>query len=155
NDTARLNEQGAVNGPTLELKDTFFLSPTDFTADSGADGFLRELGSDPSQALDARIVDGLRNFLFDPPDGQDLAAIDVQRGRDLGLGTLNQTRQALGLKPYTSFNQITSDPGTLQALKQAYGSVDKVDLFTGGLSETHLPGAMVGQTFGAIIARQF
>ncbi|TMJ91221.1 MAG: peroxidase [Alphaproteobacteria bacterium] len=154
-DTERLNEQGAVNGATLELKDTFFMSPTDFTADSGADGFLRHLGSDPSQALDARIVDGLRNFLFDPPDGQDLAAINIQRGHDLGLGTLNQTRVALGLEPYSSFEQITSDPGTLQALKEAYGSVDNVDLWTGGLSENHLPGAMVGQTFGAIIATQF
>src|SRR6516164_9407794 len=154
-ETARLTEQGAVNGPTLELKDTFFLSPTDFTADSGADGFLRELASDSSLALDARIVDGLRNFLSDPPDGQDLAAIDIQRGRDLGLGTLNQTRVALGLMPYTSFNQITSDPGTLQALRQAYGSVGNVDLFTGGLAENHLPGAMVGQTFEAIIATQF
>ena len=44
----------------------------------------------------------------------------------------------------TSFEQITSDPGTLQALKEAYGGVDNVNLWTGGLSENHLPGAMVG-----------
>ncbi len=33
----------------------------------------------------------------------DLAAINIQRARDLGLGTLNQTREALGLDPYTDF----------------------------------------------------
>ena len=79
----------------------------------GADGFLRHLAADPAQALDARIVDGLRNFLADPPAGMDLAAINIQRGHDLGLGTLNETREALHLTPYTSFEQLTSDPGTL------------------------------------------
>ncbi|MET0546142.1 MAG: peroxidase family protein, partial [Caulobacterales bacterium] len=75
--------------------------------------------------------------------------------RDLGLGTLNQTREDLGLKAYTSFNQITSDKDTAAALKQAFGTVDKVDLWTGGLSENHARGAMVGQTFQAIITQQF
>jgi hypothetical protein len=154
-ETERLNEQGAVVGPSLELADTFFLSPTDFVANSGADGFLRHLASDPSQAMDARIVDDLRNFLVDPPDGMDLAAINIQRGRDLGLGTLNETRESLGLQPYTDFGQVSDDPATAQALQQAFGSVDKIDLWTGGLSEAHTQGAMVGETFGSIIANQF
>jgi peroxidase len=154
-ETERINEKGAVVGPSLELADTFFLSPDNFTAASGADGFLRHLASDPSQAMDARIVDDLRNFLVDPPDGMDLAAINIQRGRDLGLGTLNQTREALGLQAYTDFSQVSDDPATVQALQQAFGSVDKIDLWTGGLSEGHAPGAMVGETFGTIIANQF
>jgi peroxidase len=154
-ETERIDENGAVVGPSLELQDTFFLTPAGFTADSGADGFLRHLLSDPSQAMDARIVDDLRNFLFDPPDGTDLAAINIQRGRDLGLGTLNQTREALGLDPYTDFGQITDDAATVQALRQAFGTVDKIDLWTGGLSEGHMPGALIGETFGTIIANQF
>jgi Animal haem peroxidase len=154
-ETERIDENGAVVGPGLELADTFFLSPDRFTSDSGADGFLRHLASDPSQAMDARIVDDLRNFLVDPPDGMDLAAINIQRGRDLGLGTLNQTRESLGLDPYTDFSQISNDPATVQALQQAFGNVDKVDLWTGGLSEGHMPGALIGETFGTIIANQF
>src|SRR5262245_38050917 len=154
-ETERIDNNGEVTGPVLELKDTFFLPADQFNADGGSDGFLRHLGSDLSQAMDARIVDDLRNFLFDPPVANDLAAINIQRGRDLGNGTLNETRQSLGLAPYTDFSQITNDQATVDALQKAFGSVDKVDLWTGGLSEGHASGAMVGPTFQAIIARQF
>jgi peroxidase len=57
--------------------------------------------------------------------------------------------------PYTDISQITTDQGTVAALKQAFGSVDAIDLWTGGLSESHVDGGMVGQTFNAIIAHQF
>ncbi len=140
-----------------DLKDVFFEPAAVFASTGdGADGLLRHLAADKSNALDVHIVDDLRNFLFDPGDGQDLAAINIQRGHDLGLGTLNQTRVALGLHAYTSFDQITSDHDTAAALAQAYNNdVNSVDLWTGGLAENHLAGAMVGQTFDVIIANQF
>lgn len=70
--------------------------------------------------MDARIVDDLRNGLFDPPVGQDLAAIIIQRGRDVGLPHLNEMRESLGLQPRASFNQITGDAGTVDTLQQVY-----------------------------------
>lgn len=151
----KTDEQGNVIGTPVTLKDAFFQDPTDFVADSGADGLLRHLTNDLSNALDVHIVDDLRNFLFGPSAGLDLAAINLQRGRDLGLGTLNETRIALGLKPYTSFAAITSDVATAEALQAAYGDVNKVELWIGGLAENHVAGAMVGQTFDVIIAQQF
>jgi peroxidase len=39
----------------------------------------------------------------------DLAAIDIQRGRDHGMPTYNQLRQAYGLAPKTSFTAITGE----------------------------------------------
>jgi Ca2+-binding RTX toxin-like protein len=106
--------------------------------------------------LDVHIVDDLRNFLFSPGQGQDLAAINIQRGRDLGLGTLNETRISLGLTPYTKFSQITSDTATADALSEAYGgNINAIDLWIGGLAETPTKGAMIGETFGLIIAKQF
>jgi hypothetical protein len=153
--TERKDEAGEVTGPELELRDAFFLPPAQFAEGGGADGFLRHLATDLSQAMDARIVEDLRNFLFDPPVGLDLAAINIQRGRDLGLGTLNETRAALGLEPYTEFHQITGDAATADALWAAFGTVDQVDLWTGGLSEDLAPGAFVGAIFAPIIARQF
>lgn len=155
NEVEKINELGATVGPELGLVDVFFQSPADFTANGGIGGILRHLADDRSQALDARIVGDLRNFLANPPDGMDLAAINIQRGRDLGLGTLNETRVALGMKAYTKFEQITSDAATLADLKTVYGTVDKVELWIGGLAEKHASGAFVGQTFQAIIARQF
>jgi len=151
----KMGEQGQDLGAALSLKDAFFQSPTDFAADGGAAGHLRHLAGDLSNALDVHIVDDLRNFLDVPPVAMDLAAINIQRGRDLGLGTLNETRAALHLKTYTDFNQITSDATTAKALQQAYGTVDKIDLWVGGLAEDHLPGAMLGQTFNVIVAQQF
>ncbi|MFZ4374504.1 MAG: peroxidase family protein, partial [Mycobacterium sp.] len=151
----KTDELGNVIGTPVTLKDAFFQDPADFVIDSGADGLLRHLTNDLSNALDVHIVDDLRNFLFVPGVGMDLAAINLQRGRDLGLGTLNETRVALGLTPYASFADITSDAETAAALEAAYGDVDKVELWIGGLAENHVAGGMVGQTFGVIIAEQF
>ena len=154
-ETRRLDETGEVAGPELELRDAFFLDPALFAAHGGAGGFLRHLASDLSQAMDARLVADLRDFLFDPPVGQDLAAINVQRGRDLGLPRLNEMREALGLEPYTGIGQITDDPGIVAGLRAAYGTVDAVELWAGGLSEALAPGAFVGETFARILAEQF
>jgi len=151
----KMGEFGQDVGEDLSLKDAFFQSPTDFAADGGAAGHLRHLAGDLSNALDVHIIDDLRNFLDVPPVAMDLAAINIQRGRDLGLGTLNETRAALNLKTYTDFSEITSDAATALALKQAYGSVDRIDLWVGGLAEDHMAGAMLGQTFGVIVAQQF
>jgi peroxidase len=153
-DLEQTAEQGQLLG-SQQLKDAFFETPEQFNAAGTSDALLRHLAGDQSNALDTHIVDDLRNFLVDPPDGMDLAAINIERGRDLGLGTLNQTREALGLDPYTSFDQITSDPQTAANLATAFGSVDKVDLWTGGLAEDHAPDAMVGETFRSIIGDQF
>ena len=136
------------------LAESFFEDPATFNA-TGADGLLRHLSGDLANPLDTHLVDGLRNLLVDPPAGIDLAAINIQRAHDLGLGTLNETREALNLTPYTSFDQITSDPETAAALEEAYGSVDAVDLWTGGLAEDHVAGTVIGPTFGKIIGDQF
>jgi peroxidase len=155
-ETEGLAENGEViEGSEDNLQDVFFQPPANFTDHGGADAQLRHLAADPSQALDSRIVEDLRNFLVDPPAAMDLAAINIMRSRDLGIGTLNQTREALGLDPYTDFAQITDDPITRAGLQAAYGNVNNVGLWTGGLSENHISGALVGETFLTIMSMQF
>jgi hypothetical protein len=127
---------------------------------NGINPLLRSLGSDYAQATDVYTVATLRNLLFAPLPGgdideMDLIAIDIQRERDAGLAGLNQTRQAIGLPPYHSFADITSDPVLQQNLQTIYGNVNNLDLFMGGLAENPAPGAIVGQTFQSIIASQF
>lgn len=156
-ETESLTEQGAVvHGSERQLRDIFFAQATEFLTSGGAAGQLRHLAADPSQAMDVRIVEDLRNFLSDPPVSMDLAAINIQRELDFGVGTLNEVRLSLGLHRYTDFSQITSDPGTLAALRTAFGDdVDTIDFWTGGLAEDHAPGAFVGETFQSVIAAQF
>jgi len=137
------------------LADAFFATPADVTANGGIDALQRDFAADVAQKSDIYAIDELRNLLFDPPVSLDLIAIDIQRERDLGLGTLNQTREALGLTPYTDFDQITSDPVVLANLRQVFGTVGDIDLFVGGLAEDRASGVMVGETFGKIIGEQF
>ena len=123
----------------------------------GIDPVLKYLVSDPSQEVDLKVVDQLRNFLFGAPGqgGLDLASLNIQRGRDHGLADYNTTRAAYGLPRVTDFAQITPDTVLQGKLRDLYGSVDKIDLWVGVLAEKHLPGASVGATARAIIADQF
>jgi hypothetical protein len=150
----RVDEQGNVT-ESLTLAQAFFLTPAQFERNGGANGFLRKLASDVSNKLDVHIIDDLRNLLNDPPAAEDLAATNIQRGRDLGLPSLNQMRVVLGFPAYTSFSQITSDSTVATALQTAYTDINKVDLWVGGLAEDPATAAMVGPTFQAIIIDQF
>src|SRR5262249_36698949 len=89
---------------------------------NGIDDLLRDLSSEGSHATDVDAVPELRDLLAAPPDAVDLIAIDIERERDVGLGTLNQTRAALHLDPYTSFSQISSDPNVVANLAQVYAT---------------------------------
>ena len=150
----RVDEQGNIL-ESLTLAQAFFLTPTQFERNGGADGFIRKLASDISNKLDVYIIDDLRNLLDDPPAALDLAATNIQRGRDLGLPSLNQMRVALGFPAYTAFSQITSDTIVANALQTAYVDINKVDLWVGGLAEFPATAAMVGPTFQAIMIDQF
>ena len=142
----------------ISLVDAFF-DPYVLEQPGVVGSVVKYLASDNAQAVDPQMVDAVRNILFGAPGsgagGQDLFALDVQRGRDVGLPTYNEARVAYGLKPVTDFSQISSDPAIQAQLKSLYGTVDKVELFAGGLAEDHAKGSSVGPTFQAIIANQF
>src|SRR5262249_8806617 len=107
--------------------------------------------------LDLPLIDEVRDVLFGIPHGPgtDLAARDIQRTRDHGIGTYNQVRAAYGLSAVTNFGQITHNVAIQNALQATYGTVDKIDPFEGMLAEDHLPGADVGPTIKAILVDQF
>jgi len=148
------NDGTAIRDP-LALRDAFF-NPTPLT-EVGIDGIVKYLASSRAQEIDTRVIDDVRNFLFGAPGqgGFDLAALNIQRGRDHGLADYNTVRVAYGLPRVTSFAQITPDVAVQRALQQAYGSVDTLDLWVGGLAEKHLPGSSVGATFTRILVDQF
>src|SRR5207302_7806943 len=155
NDIEFLGNDGRPIAPEVSLADAFF-NPS-IVESHNIDPILKYLASDPSQELDTKVVDDLRNFLFGPPGagGLDLASLNVQRGRDHGLADYNTTRAAFGLPKVTSFAQITSNPALRAKLQSLYGTVNNIDLWVGVLAENHVPGASVGPTLQRIMADPF
>src|SRR5207248_9031712 len=102
----------------LSLAQAFF-NPAQ-VVQTGIDPILKYLSSDNAQEVDNKIVPELQNFLFGPPGagGFDLAALNIQRGRDHGLADYNTTRRAYGLPAVTSFAQITSNTTDQAQLQQ-------------------------------------
>jgi len=153
---ARLDADGndLAIGP-IALADAFF-RPDAFQK-SGPAPLLRGLAREPAQEVDNPMVNDVRNFLFGPPGagGMDLAALNVQRGRDHGLASLNTFRREMGLAAYASFDELTDDAAMASTLAELYGDVDDVELWVGGLAERHMPDAMVGETFMAVLKDQF
>lgn len=141
----------------VSLNEAFF-NPA-FLKIHGISGILLGLSSQQAQHLDIHVVDQVRNLLFeDPPGsgGRDLPAINIQRGRDHGIPTYNDTRRAFGLSPARSFADVTADSVVQAKLHEAFGGdIARLELWPGGLAEDHLPGAMIGETFHAIVADQF
>jgi hypothetical protein len=112
-----------------------------------------------AQAMDTMAINDIRDLLFAngglTDNGQDLMARDVERARDDGIGTYNQVREAYGLAPVTSFAQITSNVQVQNELKAAYGNVNNIDPFEGGLAEDHVAGSDMGPLFTRILVNQF
>ena len=105
--------------------------------------------------------------------GIDLAAVNIQRGRDHGLRSfvdyesycskdilrrLNTPEPSVSYRKIRDFQDLqlrNFDDETIQKLTEVYTNVDDIDFFTGGMSEKSLPDGLVGKTFGCIIATQF
>ena len=150
-----LGNDGNALRAAVDLDEAFF-NPALISAE-GIDGLLKYAASAHAAEVDTQVVDGVRNFLIDGPGGVmlDLAALNIQRGRDHGLADYNATRIAYGLAPVDSFDDITSDVAQQQALAAVYGDVDNIDLWIGGLAEDHLPGSSLGELVQTIVADQF
>ena len=104
-----------------------FLNPgayTDQTAGEIALGMSRQVGN----AIDEWVTDSLRNNLVGLP--LDLATLNIVRGRDTGMGSLNEVRADLyaqtnlaSLKPYASWDEFSLHlvhPESLQNFVMAY-----------------------------------
>ena len=141
----------------ISLRDAFFKPDMMSQAPERLGLILKGLSTEPAQQIDTRIVEDVRSFLMleGVPGGLDLAAINIQRGRDHGLPDYNSVREAYGLPRLTDFAQITSDIQLQSDLAALYGDIDQIDLFVGALAEDHLSGASVGPLLHAALVDQF
>ena len=146
---------------SISMLESFFnpgLIASDATgATQNMDQVLLGLSSTLAQQVDTKMADGVREFLFGLPGsgGMDLAALNIHRGRDHGLPSYNDMREAYGLDPVDSFWQITRDRKVRRKLRYLYGSVDEIDAWVGGLAEDHVWGGSMGELLTTAIMDQF
>ena len=158
----QLVEPNGANSGEVTLVDGFF-NPGFLANDpQNIDRILRGLASQYAEENDLRLVDELRNLLFSPHFGLDLLALDVQRGRDHGLPSYNESNVAYFSSGARRLNvtQITADPEIQQVLTDLYdidlmaSNIDNIDLFIGALAEDHFVGSL-GLLSARVIRTQF
>lgn len=149
------------------VADSFQLSLNFFKDDKyvvnngqGAEMLLYGMQNQPAETSDAFITDELTNFLFRGDGatfGSDLAARNIQRGRDHGIPGYNAWRAFCGLPQACSWNQRPAefDSTVWNKFSQLYNHPNDIDLFSAGIAELPVSGGLTGPTFNCIKARQF
>ncbi|XP_077395637.1 thyroid peroxidase [Festucalex cinctus] len=158
----RLNEsyQEDERFPSLKLHDTFF-SPWRIIKEGGIDPILRgAIGTEAAAIHSSKLMtDELtgRLIVLAISQDMDLAALNLQRGRDHGLPGYNDWRDFCGLKrigTLQDFQQVVSDASIAERILQLYKHPDNIDVWLGGLVEAFLPGSRTGPVFACLIAKQ-
>uniref|UniRef100_A0A182VX06 Chorion peroxidase n=1 Tax=Anopheles minimus TaxID=112268 RepID=A0A182VX06_9DIPT len=133
-----------------------FLNPTRFRERNFYDDLLEALQHQAMQSVDEMFSTSLTRFLNVKPGkqyGVDLAAINIQRGRDHAVRPYNDYRRLGGKVDASSFEDFGTVVG--QKLRSLYSHPDDVDLYVGGVLEPPVEGGVVGDTFAELIADQF
>ena len=152
----RLNADGS-HAKDLTLGDAF-INPYELNESKGNNmqGIVAGLHDKIAQNIDEHFVDTVRNGLLGAAD--DLMARNIERGRDHGMGTLNQVRHDLGMHEYTDWTDFAKHmvhPENVMNFEKVYQSVNDIDLYVGGLAEAHVGGGTLGETFNRIVEDQF
>lgn len=151
------NNKPLPAGP-LGLREAFF-NPLQYFISGGTDPLLRGLLRDKSSEMDEFLTRILVGQLFAPDDhklGHDLAARNLQRGREHGIPSYRHFQRYcydLFHIPSKFANQYTE-----YRLKQVYGPTgyrDGIDLWLGGLAEKSFDGGILGPTLSCINGKAF
>lgn len=150
------NLGGTIPEGDILLRDAFF-NPLKIVNEGGVNPLLKGMAHQMQQEFDGKVIDDVRNFLFGGPGsgGMDLAAINMQRGRDRGLADFNTIRADFGLPKYATFMEMTDNEALSNFLKVAYVTVNDIDPWVGFLVEKKQTGSIFGETLVKIMIDQF
>ena len=142
---------------SIVLQNAFFNRET--INQRGIEPTMFGLLANTSNNVDDGFAHSIARKLFVSPgsdDYLDLAALNIQRGRDHGLPGYNAYRKKCGLVKATwqNIGQFII-PSAASKLQSIYNDVDDIDLFAGGISEKHVENLEIGPTFSCIISQQF
>lgn len=153
----RMDDQGnTIPEGNLSLAQGFFNPAVVYTV--GLEPYFKGMATQVEQQMDCKLIDDVRNFLFGPPGsgGLDLAAININRGRERGVPDLNTIRNSMGLTPHATFTHLNPDPTISGPMATVYdNNLDEIDAWVGMLAEEPMPGALFGETIMAIMESQF
>ena len=143
---------------SLDLADGFF-NPSEYYRSGRTDPILQGLVTDEAGENDEFLSEGVASLLITSPTSiiaTDLAAVNIQRGRDHALPPYRRWEdlciKKFGIRP--SFSQ----PSTVAKFKELYGDYGfrhGMDLWLAGLAEKHLDGSSIGPTFACLLAETF
>ncbi|XP_001354288.3 peroxidasin [Drosophila pseudoobscura] len=157
----RLNEtfQPIPQGHLLLHK--AFFAPWRLAYEGGVDPLLRGMLAVPAKLKtpDQNLNTELTEKLFQATHAValDLAAINIQRGRDHGIPGYNVYRKFCNLSVAEDFEDLSdiSNAGIRQKMKELYGHPDNVDVWLGGILEDQVEGGKVGPLFQCLLVEQF
>ncbi|KAH7955143.1 hypothetical protein HPB49_024771 [Dermacentor silvarum] len=134
--------------------------PYDLYKPGVVDSFALGLVDQQSNRMDPEITTEVTNHLFEVPGdgfGMDLVSLNIQRGRETGIPGYNDFREYCGLPRARDFSDLIGylPNKTIHRYAQIYKHVDDIDLWSAGVSEYGLPGAVTGPTFACLIGEQF
>nr|XP_045600702.1 peroxidase-like [Procambarus clarkii] len=153
------NIDGAGKNIQFLQLNTLLFQPFALYDEGSMANLVRGETSQSAAAVDTFFSTQVSGKLFRGTDhfGLDLVSLNIQRGRDHGVGGYNRWRMYCGLQPASNFSDLAPDmdSGALQSIAAVYSHVDDIDFFTGGLAERPIKDGLVGPTFACIIADQF
>lgn len=143
----------------LPLHKAFF-APWRIVYEGGVDPLLRGLFTvpaklkKPEQNLNSDLTERL--FTTAHAVSLDLAAINMQRGRDHAIKSYMAYRKFCNLPTSETFEGLhdISNHNVKEKLKKLYGHPDNIDIWAGGILEDQLPGAKVGPLFRCLLIEQ-
>ena len=153
-----------ISAGPLGLRESFY-DPEQYNISQGTDPILRGLLTENARRSDEFLNPVITNELFatDEDIGRDLAALNINRGRDHGLAPYPVWREFC-IRFFKEEFDIIVEPTfrselTKLHLIRTYGSLDTVDLFPGGMAEAPftLGGteSIIGPTFTCIFIITF
>ncbi|KAL8615430.1 hypothetical protein ACOMHN_036250 [Nucella lapillus] len=115
---------------------------------SHLDSLLSGMARNPSERADRWYSLTMTDHLF---GDLDIAALNIQRGRDHGLPPYNRWRELCGQDTITDFTQLSRH--AVRRFTNVYGDPADVDLYSGALTESGQ--GVVGATYACVLGQQF
>ncbi|XP_072140526.1 peroxidase-like isoform X1 [Dermacentor andersoni] len=148
-----------VNGLfTFDLQENYFFPFNFYNGD--LDDVILGLVKQRAQTFEKFVTTGVTRHLYrlrNESFGLDLVALNIQRAREHGIRPYVDYVKFCGNIDITSFDQLKQyiDNNVVELYKQLYKNVRDIDLFTAGISEFSVNGAVVGPTFACILGNLF